>query len=407
MKKTIRDIQDWQGKRALVREDFNVPLDEQGRITDDTRIREALPTLKYLLDHGARVVVMSHLGRPKGKRSPEFSLQPVATRLQDLLPDTTVKFAGDAAHDALARQVEALQPGELLLLENMRFEPGEEANDPELARKLAMLGDVYVNDAFGTAHRAHASTEGVAHHLSPKVAGFLMEKEIRNLSEILHSPQPLTAIIGGSKVSTKITVLENLLSKVRYLVIGGGMIFTFLKAEGYPVGKSLVEDDYVDTARQLLQKARQLSEVTLVLPNDIVVADRFEAEAEAKVVEADRIPEGWMGLDVGPATMTRIRHILEESPLVLWNGPLGVFEFPRFAEGTRETASILADLSRQGRTKSVLGGGDTVAALEQYHFNPGDFTHVSTGGGASLEFLEGKELPGIAVLDEAPAHAAR
>lgn len=403
MKKTIRDIQDWQGKRALVREDFNVPLNEQGVITDDTRIREALPTLKYLTDQGARVIVMSHLGRPKGKVSPEFSLEPVATRLQELLPDTTVHFVRETFSEAVKRQADALGNGEILLLENMRFEAGEEKNDPELSRKLASLGDVYVNDAFGTAHRAHASTAGVAEFLSPKVAGFLMEKEIQNLSAVLESKEPLTAIIGGSKVSTKITVLENLLPKVRYLVIGGAMIFTFLKAEGYEVGTSKVEDDFVDTARNLLQQARELNDVTLVLPNDVVVADRFATEANSKVVEADGIPSGWMGLDIGPASITRIRHILEESPLVLWNGPLGVFEFPRFAEGTKEVASILAEQTTQGKMRSVLGGGDTVAALEQYHFDPKRFTHVSTGGGASLEFLEGKELPGIAVLDEAHA----
>lgn len=405
MKKTIRDIQDWQGKRALVREDFNVPLNVQGQITDDTRIREALPTLRYLAEHGAAVIVMSHLGRPKGKPSPEFSLAPVAKRLGELLSGVTVRFSGQADLAVAAKDVESLKPGEILLLENMRFYAGEEKNDPELSRQLAMLGDVYVNDAFGTAHRAHASTEGVAHHLSPKVAGFLMEKEINALSIVLNSPEPLTAIIGGSKISTKITVLENLLPKVRHLVIGGGMIFTFLKAQGYPVGSSLVEDEYVETARMLLDKAQSGGSVSLVLPEDIVIADRFAADAQSKVVNAEQIPDGWMGLDIGSKSIARLKAILADSPLVLWNGPLGVFEFPRFADGTREVAQALADLTGAGKCKSILGGGDTVAALEQFHFAPACFTHVSTGGGASLEFLEGKTLPGIAILDDAPAKA--
>lgn len=405
MKKTIRDIQDWQGKRALVREDFNVPLNDAGEITDDTRIREALGTLRFLIEHGAKVVVMSHLGRPKGKSSPEFSLAPVAKRLQELLPSVTVHFTPDTDLTAAARQVETLKPGEILLLENMRFHAGEEKNDSELAKQLAQLGDVYVNDAFGTAHRAHASTEGVAHYLSPKVAGFLMEKEIKALSTVLNSSQPLTAIIGGSKISTKITVLENLLPKVRYLIIGGGMIFTFLKAQGYAVGNSLVEEEFVPTARKLLDEAKASNAVTLVLPNDIVIADRFTADAESKVTDADAIADGWMGLDVGPHSIARIKEILGKSPLVLWNGPLGVFEFPRFADGTREVAQTLADLTGAGKSQSILGGGDTVAALEQFHMAPECFTHVSTGGGASLEFLEGKALPGIAILDDTPTTA--
>jgi phosphoglycerate kinase len=403
MKKTIRDIEDWYNQRALVREDFNVPLDAQGRITDDTRIREALPTLQYLVNAGARVIIMSHLGRPKGKLSPEFSLEPVATHLQTLMPNNSVYFSQDVFSDAVVNQVNDLKPGEILLLENMRFEPGEEKNDPDFAKKLASLGDIYVNDAFGTAHRAHASTEGVAHHLSPKVAGFLMEKEIKALSTVLSSREPLTAIIGGSKISTKITVLENLLPKVRHLIIGGGMMFSFLRAEGYSIGNSLVEEEYIETARQLLQKAKKLNDVTLVLPNDVVIADKFAADAASRVVDADGIPDGWMGLDVGPASLTRIRAILDESPLVLWNGPLGVFEFPRFAEGTKEVAETLAEFTSQGKCQSILGGGDTVAAIEQFGINPKNYTHVSTGGGASLEFLEGKSLPGIVILDDAKA----
>jgi phosphoglycerate kinase len=406
MKKTIRDIKDWQGKRALVREDFNVPLDPNGEITDDTRIREAIPTLEYLLKAGARVIIMSHLGRPKGKASAEFSLAPVAKRLQHYLPDSTVHFVDAAYSDAVVEQVNGLQDGEVLLLENMRFEPGEEKNDPEFAKKLAALGDVYVNDAFGTAHRAHASTEGVAHFLNPKVAGFLMEKEIKALSSIMEGDEPLTAIIGGSKVSTKITVLENLLPKVRYLIIGGGMIFTFLKAEGYDVGTSLVEDDFVETASQLIRKAKSLPNVTLVLPNDLVVADAFAADADTQTVDADIIPDGWMGLDIGPDSVKRIQAILEQSPKVLWNGPLGVFEFPRFAHGTEAIAETIAKLTDKRKCKSVLGGGDTVAAIEQFCIEPDRYTHVSTGGGASLEFLEGKTLPGIAILDAAPVGSA-
>lgn len=405
MKKTIRDIQDWQGKRALVREDFNVPLSEHGEITDDTRIREALGTLRYLAEHGAKVIIMSHLGRPKGKPSPEFSLAPVAKRLQELLPNISVHFTPEVDLDAAARQVENLKPGEVLLLENMRFHAGEEKNDSTLARQLAKFGDIYVNDAFGTAHRAHASTEGVAHYLSPNVSGFLMEKEINALSTVLNSPEPITAIIGGSKISTKITVLENLLPKVRYLIIGGGMIFTFLKAQGYAVGNSLVEDEFVPTARKLLEDAKASNKVTLVLPDDIVIGDRFAADAERVVVDADAIPDGWMGLDVGPHSIVRIKEILANSPVVLWNGPLGVFEFPRFADGTREVAQTLAELTVAGKCQSILGGGDTVAALEQFQMDPKRFTHVSTGGGASLEFLEGKVLPGIAVLDNAAATA--
>ncbi len=403
MKKTIRDVQHWAGQRALVREDFNVPLSKDGQIADDTRIREALPTLRYLLEQGAKVIVMSHLGRPKGQVDPAFTLAPVAKRLQELLTGVTIHFAPETDLSAVTRQTETLNAGELLLLENVRFYPGEEKNDPALAQQLAALGDIYVNDAFGTAHRAHASTEGVAHCLPERVAGFLMEKEIKALSLVLNSDQPLTAIIGGSKISTKITVLENLLPKVRHMIIGGGMIFTFLKAQGLPVGNSLVEDDFVETARKLLTDAQGSTQVTLVLPDDILIAERFAADAESRVVNADQLPEGWMGLDIGPNSIARIQEILRQSPLVLWNGPMGVFEFPRFAEGTRAIAETLAQETEAGRSKTILGGGDTVAAIEQFQFAPTRFTHVSTGGGASLEFLEGQTLPGIAALEDVPA----
>jgi len=398
--KTIRDIKDWSGKRALLREDFNTPQDKSGNITDDSRIQAALPTLKFLTDAKAKVIIMSHLGRPKGKVSAEFSLKPVAERLQKVMPGVKVHFQSEAGPDTWASQLESLADGEILLLENMRFFVGEEANDPDFAKQLAALGDVFVNDAFGTAHRAHASTEGVGHHLPVKVAGLLMEAEIEALSSVLNTDEPLTAIIGGSKVSTKITVLENLLDKVRYLVIGGGMVFTFLKAEGIETGTSLVEDDYVDLAAKLLKKAKASSTVTLILPDDLVVADKFDADADTQTVDADLIPDGWMGLDIGPNSIRRLQAILEKSPHVLWNGPLGVFEMPKFAKGTKAIAKTIADLTAKGRCESVLGGGDTVAAIEQLGLAHADFTHVSTGGGASLEYLEGKTLPGIAILDK-------
>jgi phosphoglycerate kinase len=401
-KLTIRDIQNWQGKRALVREDFNVPLDNQLHITDDTRIREALPTLQHLSGQGAKVIIMSHLGRPKGKPSPEFSLAPVAKRLQELLPSTQVHFDANPLSENIQAKIAQMGNGEILLLENIRFEPGEEKNDPELSKRLAALGDVYVNDAFGTAHRAHASTEGVAHYLQPKVAGLLMAKEIEALSTVLNSPEPLTAIIGGSKISTKITVLENLLDKVQHLVIGGGMLFTFLKAQGKAVGNSLVEEEYVETARQLLAKGAS----KLVLATDVVIADAFKADAAHKTVSVDAIPDGWMGLDIGPDSVAHLQAILKQSPLVLWNGPLGVFEFPAFANGTRQIADTLAQLTEQGVSRTVLGGGDTVAAIEQFGIDPKRYSHVSTGGGASLEFLEGKVLPGIAALDNASVPVA-
>jgi phosphoglycerate kinase len=397
--KTIRDIQDWSGKKALLREDFNTPLDKSGNITDDTRIQAAIPTLKFLTDAKAKVIIMSHLGRPKGKINSEFSLKPIAERLQKLLPNIKIHFQAESTPDSWKEQAEALSNGEILLLENTRFFPGEEANDPEFSKQLAALGDVFVNDAFGAAHRAHASTEGVGHFLPIKVAGLLMEAEIEALSSVLNSTEPLTAIIGGSKVSTKITVLENLLDKVRYLVIGGGMVFTFLKAEGIDTGTSLVEDEYVDTAAKLLKKAKASSSVTLILPDDLVVADKFEADADTQTVDADLIPDGWMGLDIGPNSIRRLQAILEKSPHVLWNGPLGVFEMPKFAKGTKAIAKTIADLTAKNRCKSILGGGDTVAAIEQLGLSHSNFTHVSTGGGASLEYLEGKTLPGIAILD--------
>ena len=401
MKRTIRDIENWQGRRALVREDLNVPMDDNGNITDATRIQEAVPTLRYLVKQNARVIVMAHFGRPKGQKKSEFSLAPVAKRLQELMPDVTVKTTQDTFSPEVVMAMDGLKNGEILVLENTRFDPGEEANSPEFAKKLASLADVYVNDAFGAAHRAHASTEGVAHFVQEKVAGLLMEKEIEALSGLLKTPErPFAAIIGGSKVSTKFSVLESLLDKVDHLVIGGGMMFTFLKAQGFSVGKSLVEDDFLDQARALMEKAKQKG-VNLVLPSDVVIADKFDADAQSLVVDIHAIPEGWMGLDIGPESMDAIQQVLGESRTVFWNGPLGVFEFPAFAKGTDYVARFLAMQTKENGCKTVLGGGDTVAALDVFHIPPEAYTHVSTGGGASMEFIEGKELPGIAVLEDA------
>lgn len=401
LKKTISDIQHWQNQRVLVRVDFNVPLNESGKITDDTRIREALPTLRYLLEHGARVVLASHLGRPKGQVTESLRLTPVFLRLKELLPNASIQKTDEVFSAAVSKTANNLKPGEILLLENVRFEPGEEKNDPDFARNLASLADVYVNDAFGAAHRAHASTEGVGHYLATRVAGFLMAKEIEALSGILENPQhPYTAIIGGSKVSTKITVLKNLMSKVDNLVIGGAMIFTFLKAQGYAVGESKIETDYLETAHELLTLAAEQN-TTLILPQQVVIADAFSSNANIRTTTVDQIEEGWMGLDIGPESVAHIRQIISASKTILWNGPLGVFEMEPFSHGTRDIALALAECTERGTCQSILGGGDTVAALEQFHIAPERFSHVSTGGGASLEFLEGKTLPGIAILEDA------
>ncbi len=397
-KKTIRDV-DWAGKRALVRVDFNVPIDDQGQITDDTRIRAALPTIRYLLEHGASVVLMSHLGRPKGKPNPKYSLRPVVERLFELLPEAqevkkTEAITGPAAEAAVAM----LKPGQVLVLENTRFDPREEPNDPTMAAELAKLGDVFVNDAFGTAHRANASTEGVAHYL-PAVAGFLMEKELNYIGGALTNPQrPFVTVIGGAKISDKIGVIENLLSKVDALLIGGGMANTFLLAQGLSVGDSLVEPESVEVARQLIARAGERG-ARLLLPVDVVIADAFSADAQWRVVDAREIPAGWRALDIGPQTVELYSAEIRAARTVIWNGPMGVFELEPFAAGTRAIAQAMADAAAQGAI-TIVGGGDSVAAVEQAGLAD-KMSHVSTGGGASLELLEGRVLPGVAALQDA------
>ena len=386
-KQTVRDV-DVKDKRVLVRVDFNVPL-KDGAVTDDRRIRAALPTIQYLLDQGAAVVLMSHLGRPKGEPKPEFRMDPVAERLGELLGRPVTKLddcVGVEAENAVA----TMKPGDVVLLENTRFKSGETKNDAALAEGLARLGDLFVNDAFGAAHRAHASTTGVAQHL-PAVAGFLMEKELNYLGRALADPErPFLAVLGGAKISDKIGVIQNLLSIVDSLLIGGGMANTFFKAQGLDVGDSLVEDEALDTARELLE----LADDRLVLPVDCVVADRFDAKAEAQVVPVDQVPAGWRILDIGPASIAHFSNRLAAAKTVVWNGPMGVFEFPRFAEGTFAVARALAGLKD---ATTIIGGGDSAAAVEGSGL-AGEMSHISTGGGASLEFLEGKELPGVAAL---------
>ncbi|MEW8979134.1 MAG: phosphoglycerate kinase [Symbiobacterium sp.] len=386
--KTVRDI-DVKGKRVFVRVDFNVPL-ENGRITDDTRIRAALPTIRYLADEGAIVVLASHLGRPKGKRNEAYSLAPCAERLSQLLGKEVV-FASDCIGEEVEQLVARQTPGSVVLLENLRFYAEEEKNDPDFAAKLARLGEIYVNDAFGTAHRAHASTRGVADHMQVRVAGFLMQKEVDTMGKALSAPdRPFVAIIGGAKVSDKIMVIENLLTKVDRLIIGGGMANTFLRAKGLATGKSLVEEDRVETARELLGKGGD----KILLPVDLVVAAEFKADAEHKVVPADAVPEGWMALDIGPESARIFGETIRTARTIVWNGPMGVFEMEPFARGTFAVAQAMADT--EGVT--IVGGGDSVAAVEAAGLAD-RMTHVSTGGGASLEFLEGRELPGVACLE--------
>jgi len=386
-KKTIRDV-DVKGKRVLVRVDFNVPL-TKGQVADDTRIRAALPTLQYLLDQGALVILCSHLGRPKGQVADEFKMDPVAAHLAEILGRPVSKLDDCVGPDVEAA-IDAGKPGDLFLLENTRFHPEETDNDPAFAQKLAALGDIYVNDAFGSAHRAHASTEGVTHYL-PAVSGFLMEKELEFLGKALAAPaRPFIAILGGAKISDKIGVIENLLDQVDGLLIGGGMANTFLKAEGYDVADSLVEDNSLDTARTLMERAHS----KLVLPVDVTVADRFDADAFSQVVSVAAVPPGWRILDIGPRTLELFRERLDGARTVVWNGPMGVFEFPKFAVGTEAVARILASLTD---ATTIIGGGDSAAAVERAGLAD-EMSHISTGGGASLEFLEGKTLPGVAAL---------
>lgn len=389
---------DLEGKRVLVRVDFNVPLDGNGKITDDTRIRAALPTIRYLSESGAKVILVSHFGRPKGKPVESMRLTPVAERLSELLGRPVVKTT-DAVGAGAEAQVAATSNGQVVLLENVRFHAEEEANDAEFAKALASLADIYVNDAFGAAHRAHASTAGVTEYLSPCVAGYLLEKELQYLQAAIDNPQrPLAAIVGGSKVSSKIGVIETLLDKCDKLLIGGGMIFTFYKAQGLSVGGSLVEEDKLDLARSLMAKAQEKG-VQLLLPVDVVVADKFAPDANAKTVAIDAIPDGWMGLDIGPESVKQFEEALADCRSVIWNGPMGVFEFDQFAVGTEAIARSLAGLTRKGAT-TIIGGGDSVAAVEKVGV-ASEMSHISTGGGASLELLEGKVLPGVAALDDA------
>jgi phosphoglycerate kinase len=388
---------DISGKRALVRVDFNVPVDDQGNITDDTRIRAALPTIQDLTQKGAKVILTSHFGRPKGVDE-KLRLTPVAKRLSELLGQEVIK-TDDCIGDDVATKVGALANGQVLLLENVRFYKEEEKNDPEFAQKLAANADFYVNDAFGTAHRAHASTEGVTKFLSPSVAGYLVEKELQYLQSAIEVPQrPLAAIIGGSKVSSKIGVIETLLEKCDKLIIGGGMIFTFYKARGLSVGKSLVEEDKLELAKSLEAKAKERG-VALLLPTDIVSADKFAPDANATTVSIENIPADGMGLDIGPDSVKVFQAALADCKTVIWNGPMGVFEFDKFAAGTEAIAHTLAEIGKTGTT-TIIGGGDSVAAVEKVGLAD-QMSHISTGGGASLELLEGKVLPGIAALDEA------
>ena len=392
-KATLRDIA-IRGKRLFVRVDFNVPLSTAGAVSDDTRLRAALPTIAYALQEGASVILASHLGRPHGRVDPAFSLRPVAARLQELL-GKPVRLAADCIGAETAALAQALAPGEVLVLENLRFHAAEEANEPAFAQALARLGEVFVNDAFGAAHRAHASTAGMAAYLQPAVAGLLMEQEITHLSKVTEHPeQPLVAILGGAKVSDKIPLITNLLDKVALLLIGGGMAYTLLQAQGYPVGDSLVEPACLPLARDILAQAAA-RQVRCLLPRDHVIARDIEADAPTRVVADEGIPDGWKGLDIGMPTVARFREVLRAARTVVWNGPMGVFELPPFRQGTVEIARAVAACT--GTT--VVGGGDTIAALAMTDCSAA-MTHISTGGGAALEFLEGKTLPGIACLNE-------
>ncbi len=394
-KKSIDDIS-VEGKKVLVRVDFNVPLDENRNIADDKRIVESLPTIRKILEDGGIPILMSHLGRPKGKPKPEFSLAPVARRLSELLT-ASVTMAPDCIGTETKKIINSAKPGEVVLLENLRFHAEEEANDENFAKALASLAEVYVNDAFGSAHRAHASTEGITRFLKPAVAGYLMEKELRYLSQAVGNPgRPYVAVIGGAKISGKIDVINNLLGKVDALLIGGGMMFTFLKAMGKEIGNSILEADKVDLAKDLLEKTKS-GKARLLLPVDCTVAEKFENTAVKKVVSVDAIPQGWVGMDIGPKSIEIFRSEIVKAKTVVWNGPMGVFEMDNFVAGTRAVADAMVEATKQGAS-TIVGGGDSAAAIAKFGLES-KVSHVSTGGGASLEFLEGKVLPGVAALD--------
>lgn len=398
-KVTVADI-NFRGRRVLLRVDFNVPLDDQQNITDDRRIRAAVPTIKKIVGDGGRVIACSHLGRPKGGPDAKYSLRPAAKRLSELL-GCKVEFAEDCIGPEASNVVGRMKDGDVVLLENLRFHPEEEKNDPAFAKKLASLGDIYVNDAFGSAHRAHASTEGVTRYFSQSVAGLLMEKELQYLGRAVANPRrPFAAILGGAKISGKIDVIQNLISKVDILVIGGGMAFTFARAMGYQIGDSLLEEDRVEMAREIIAKARAAKK-KLIFPTDAVVASEISDTAATKVVPIDTIPAGMKGLDIGPATIKLFAKELAGAKTIVWNGPMGVFEHKPFAEGTMALARLLADLTDKGAT-TVVGGGDSAAAVDQAGLDD-RLTHISTGGGASLEFLEGKDLPGVSALTDRAA----
>ncbi|GIO87424.1 phosphoglycerate kinase [Paenibacillus faecis] len=390
-KKSVRDVE-VTGKRVFVRVDFNVPM-QDGQITDDTRIRETLPTIKYLIENGAKVILASHLGRPKGQVNEDMRLTLPAKRLGELLGKEVAK-ADEAIGDAVKAKVAAMNNGDVLVLENVRFYPGEEKNDPELAKQFAELADLFVNDAFGAAHRAHASTEGIAHYL-PAVSGLLMEKELSVLGKALSNPdRPFTAIIGGSKVKDKIDVIDNLLNIADNVLIGGGLTYTFFKAQGYEIGQSLLDDSKLDVALGFIEKAKKLGK-NFVLPVDVVIADDFSANANHRVADIDSIPADWEGVDIGPKTRAKYAEIIKNSKLVVWNGPMGVFEIDIFANGTKEVAEACA--TTEGYT--IIGGGDSAAAAEKFKLAD-KMDHISTGGGASLEFMEGKALPGVVALND-------
>lgn len=393
MKKTVKDV-DVRSRRVLVRVDYNVPLDAQGNVSDDKRITASLPTINYLLEQGARIILCSHLGRPKGEVKKEFSLAPVAKRLKELLPNVNIYFASDCIGEEAQQKAAALKDGEILLLENLRFHKEEEKNDPEFAKKLASLAEIYVSDAFGTVHRAHASTAGVAAYL-PAVAGFLIGKELSIMGGALENPErPFVAILGGAKVADKIGVITNLLNKCDTLLIGGGMAYTFFKAMGYEIGDSLLDAESIDLAKQLMETAKEKG-VKLLLPVDTVVAKAFAADAEHMTVASNAIPAGWQGLDIGEKTRELFAAEIKNAKTVIWNGPMGVFEFPAFAKGTEAVAKACAECG--GTT--IIGGGDSASAVKKLGYAD-KMTHISTGGGASLEFLEGKVLPGVAALND-------